>query len=283
MTGSINKKEADELKNTVNDKYLGLPGALWCVFAGLCYGTMNVFAKLAYERGMIISRFVMMRFFVLLIASYTFGKIVRKTDFDLRKYNRKSICIVFFRSTLSLFSKVLQYSAIAYIPLSVSSCISFTTGPIFAALLSFVLIREKLTLSEILSILCGIIGTMMLTMPQWFLWMGIDATAIQSRLSDDTKDHIYYYFGISIALGSSAIDVVTYFLIRKVGTTIPKAIFPFISGIIATTLIMIYCAIYEPLDWGYFFTTPEQKAASDPNNAGKELAPDTSAEYTTAI
>ena len=91
----------------MNDKYLGLPGAIWCVIAGLCYGTMNVFAKLAYERGMIISRFVMMRFVVLLAFSYLFGKIVRKTDFDLRKYDRKSILIVFFRSCLSLFSKSL--------------------------------------------------------------------------------------------------------------------------------------------------------------------------------
>ena len=126
---------------------------------------MNVFAKLAYERGMIISRFVMMRFGVLLIASYLFGKIVRKTNFDLRKYDRKSICFVFSRSCLSLVSKVMQYSAISYIPLSMSSCISFTTGPIFAAILSFILIREKLTLTEILCIVFGIIGTMMLTMP----------------------------------------------------------------------------------------------------------------------
>ena len=245
---------------------MGLSGVMWCIIAGLCYGTMNVFAKLAYERGMIISRFVMMRFVVLLLASYTFGKLVRKTNFDLRKYNKKSILVVFFRSCLSLFSKTLQYSAISYIPLSMSSCISFTTGPIFAAILSFVMIREKLTLSEVLCITCGIIGTMMLTMPQWFLWMGVDSTAIQSRLTDETKASALYYFGIIIALSSSALDVVTYFIIRKVGNTIPKAIFPFISGIVATTLIMIYCAIYEPLDWGYFFSTPEQKAATDPSN-----------------
>jgi len=74
----------DNLKDTVHDRYLGLTGSMWCIIAGLCYGTMNVFAKMAYAKGMLVSRFVLMRFMVLFLASYTFGKIVRKTSFDLR-------------------------------------------------------------------------------------------------------------------------------------------------------------------------------------------------------
>jgi drug/metabolite transporter (DMT)-like permease len=46
-----------------------------------------------------------------------------------------------------------------------SSCVSFTTGPIFAGLLAFILIKEKLSLSEVVAILFGIVGTTMLTMP----------------------------------------------------------------------------------------------------------------------
>ena len=84
---------------------MGLSGVIWCVFAGLGYGTMNVFAKMAYANGFIISRFVMMRFFVLGSASYVFGKLVRKTDFNFLKYDPKVILFVFFRSALSLFSK----------------------------------------------------------------------------------------------------------------------------------------------------------------------------------
>ena len=52
--------------------------------AGLCYGTMNVLAKLAYADGMILSRLILMRFTLLGFLSYSFGKIVRKADFDFR-------------------------------------------------------------------------------------------------------------------------------------------------------------------------------------------------------
>ena len=172
-SGTISDDE-DDLKALVNDTYLGLSGVIWCVMAGLCYGTMNVFAKLAYSKGMLVSRFVMLRFAVLAIASYLFGKLVRKTDFNLTVYEPRVIGVVFLRSALSLLSKTMQYAAISYIPLSLSSCISFTTGPIFAGLLAFVLIREKLSISEVVAILSGIVGTMMLTMPQWFLWLDID-------------------------------------------------------------------------------------------------------------
>ena len=227
------------------------------MIAGLCYGTMNVFAKMAYAKGMIVSRFVMMRFATLFFLSYVFGKVVRKTNFDLRKYNKKVVFVVVLRSALSLFSKTMQYAAILYIPLSMSSCISFTTGPIFAALLAFILIKEKLTISESFAIFCGIVGTAMLTMPQWFLFLGLDVSNITTRLASDEKEYSYYYFGIIIALASSALDTVTYFIIRSVGTQIPKAIFPFISGLFSTTCMMIYCFVYEPLDWWYFFTPAE--------------------------
>lgn len=155
----------EDLKDLVHDTYLGLSGVIWCVIAGLCYGTMNVFAKLAYSKGMLVSRFVMLRFAVLAFASYIFGKLVRKTDFNLTVYDPRIIGVVFLRSALSLLSKTMQYAAISYIPLSLSSCISFTTGPIFAGLLAFVLIREKLSVSEVVAILSGMAGTMMLTMP----------------------------------------------------------------------------------------------------------------------
>ena len=197
---------------------MGLTGVIWCVIAGLCYGTMNVFAKMAYAKGMIVSRFVLMRFASLFFLSYVFGKCVRKTNFDLRKYNKKVIFVVVLRSALSLFSKSMQYAAILYIPLSMSSCISFTTGPIFSALLAFMLLKEKLTMPEFLSILCGILGTAMLTMPQWFLFLGLDVAAITERLNEDEKEYAFYYFGIIIALASSALDTVTYFIIRSVGT-----------------------------------------------------------------
>jgi drug/metabolite transporter (DMT)-like permease len=151
----------DEIDNT----YLGLSGTIWCLIAGLGYGFMNVFAKLAFEKGLEVSRFVLIRHLVLLVCSYTFGKLKRGLDFDLRKYEVAAIKLVFFRSALGCVSKCCEYAAIAYIPLTLSSTISFTTGPIFSGVLAWVLIGEKLSCLEVIIITFGIIGTIMITMP----------------------------------------------------------------------------------------------------------------------
>jgi drug/metabolite transporter (DMT)-like permease len=137
---------------------------VWCLFAGTCYGIQNIFAKLAYEKGLAVNRFIFIRFAVMFICSFTFGKL-RGISFDLRQYDRKIIGVIFFRSSLSLISKSCQYAAISYIPLALSSTISFTTGPIFAAIFAFCLIKEKLSKTEIVTIVLGILGTTMLTMP----------------------------------------------------------------------------------------------------------------------
>ena len=67
-------------------------------------------------------------------------------------------------------------------------------------------------------------------------------------------------------------DVVTYFIIRSVGASIPKAIFPFISGLFTSAVMLVYCYLYEPLDWGYFFSTNELEGGLTNND-----------DYTTAI
>lgn len=165
MSKLIDKEEQNKLKETVHDTHSGLTGFVWCIMAGCCYGILNCFAKLAYNRGLPVSRLILMRFMMLGIGSYVYGRFVRKTSFDLKQYDKKQIRLVFFRAFISLTSKGLQYTAILFIPLSLSSCISFTTGPVFAAILAFILIKEKLKLNEVVPIICGIVGTMMITMP----------------------------------------------------------------------------------------------------------------------
>jgi drug/metabolite transporter (DMT)-like permease len=78
-----------------------------------------------------------------------------------------------------MISKSMQYAAISLIPLTLSSCISFTTGPIFSALIAFILIKEKLTRPEMIAIALGICGTAMLTVPQWFIFLGLDTDKIE--------------------------------------------------------------------------------------------------------
>ena len=139
----LSKKRKSNINENVGKTFLGLSGVVWCLIAGLGYGTQNVFAKLAYERGLTITTFILMRHLVLLIGSYTFGKI-RGINFDMRAYSPKTRSLLLKRCVMSAISKSMQYAAISLIPLTLSSCISFTTGPIFNAILAFLLIGEKL-------------------------------------------------------------------------------------------------------------------------------------------
>jgi drug/metabolite transporter (DMT)-like permease len=166
------------MKKRVTDKTLNITGFVWCVMAGLSFGAMNLFAKLAYNDGLTVSRFIVMRFAVLAIGSYLFGRFSRGVNFDIRLYDKKQIKLIVIRALITIVAKAMQYTSILIIPVSVASCISFAAGPIIAYLVAFMLIREKLSVSEVIPMVCGIIGTFMITMPQWFLWTGIDSVDV---------------------------------------------------------------------------------------------------------
>lgn len=82
----------------------------------------------------------------------------------------------------------------------------------------------------------------MLTMPQWFNFLGLDTDLVDKRLEVDQKKYgnFTYYFGIILALGSSALDGLTYFIIRSIGQDLPSSIIPFGSGLFTTTIFSIY-------------------------------------------
>ena len=180
----LTQNNKQNINENVGKTFLGLSGVIWCLLAGLGYGTQNVFAKLAYERHLKITTFILMRHLVLLTGAYIFGKL-RGINFDYRAYPRKTINLVLKRCILSAISKSMQYAAISFIPLTLSICISFTTGPIFNAILAFLLIREKLSGLELLAIALGILGTAMLTMPEWFQFLNIDGDMVARRLQHE--------------------------------------------------------------------------------------------------
>lgn len=55
-----------------------------------------------------------------------------------------------------------------------------------------------------------------------------------------------------MGLVSSSLDTVTYFIIRRLGTQVPSAIIPFITGIFSSVSVIIYCFIFYPFDFKLF-------------------------------
>ena len=137
-------------------------------------------------------------------------------------------------------------------PLALSSTISFTTGPIFAALLAYIIIRERLTIVEMGVIGFGILGTTLITMPQWFMFLGVEKEAIGERYAEDMGKYKYYGIALIMALSSSFLDVATVYIIRHIGTDLPSAIIPFLSGLTALVVVGIYCMIFEPFSFSYY-------------------------------
>lgn len=81
----------------------------------------------------------------------------------------------------------------------------------------------------------------MITMPQWFTWLGFESDQINERYAEDNKKYSHYTLGIILAFASSFLDVLTMFLVRKIGFSIPKGIVPFVSGVFTSTVMLIYC------------------------------------------
>ena len=154
--------------------------------------------------------------------------------------------MILFRCLLNTISKAMQFSAIQFIPLALNSIITFTTGPFFGAALAFLLIGERLSRFETWCIIGGVYGILMLTMPQWFMWMGIQQTDIEARLTLDQKKYNFYYLGIFFDLAASALDVATTFIVRQLGAKISPAIIPFMSGIFSTLIAILYCTVFDP-------------------------------------
>jgi len=75
--------------------------------------------------------------------------------------------------------------------------------------------------------------------------LGLDSDQISERLSGDLKKYgrFTYFFGIIIALASSCLDQVSYFIIRSVGTQVPSSIFPFAVGLFVTIIMSVYCPL----------------------------------------
>ena len=96
---------AAEIKQQVDTTYLGLTGPVWCLLAGLCYGLLNLFAKLSFEAGMSVPHFILWRHVYQALFSSSFGTLVRGVDFNLFNYPREVNSVLIGRSLVNLVSK----------------------------------------------------------------------------------------------------------------------------------------------------------------------------------
>jgi hypothetical protein len=68
------------MKESVDTKVFGLSGIVWCAFAGLLFGCNNIFFKLAFQKGALVTRSIIARHLVMAICSFFTAKYVQKTS-----------------------------------------------------------------------------------------------------------------------------------------------------------------------------------------------------------
>lgn len=143
-------------------------GALWMVLAAGSFGLMGVFVKLAAATlGTVELVFWRTAFAVLLLGG---NALLRRQSFATPLLARH-----LQRGLLGYVSLLCYFYGISHLPLSTAVTLNYTS-PLFLALLSVILLHEKLAPPALLAMLLGFVGVALLLKPTLLgvgMWPGI--------------------------------------------------------------------------------------------------------------
>jgi drug/metabolite transporter (DMT)-like permease len=130
---------------------------LWMIFGSICFGTMNALVKWTSINAD-VWMIIFIRSLVIALAVAIFAKfqgISLKTN-DPRK--------MFLRCLVGLIAMILYFSALSLIPIGQAVTLQYT-APLFVALLSGSIIREKVSTSVIISLITAFSGIILIVSP----------------------------------------------------------------------------------------------------------------------
>jgi DME family drug/metabolite transporter len=136
-------------------------GLLSIVIAGVLWGTVGVATKALY--GLTNTNPLSIGFFRLAIATpvllaacwLTLGR-------RMFQVTPRDLMLMLFIGAATAFYQVCYFAAIAHVGVAVAVLITLCTAPVIVALLSAVLLRERLSPSVLLALVCALAGTAML-------------------------------------------------------------------------------------------------------------------------
>lgn len=138
-------------------------GLLYMLIGSLSMSMMNLSAKFVkQETSVAVLEVCYFRSLVMLLGCYAHTVLAQTTVLDIPTKNKGKW--VFLRAFFGFFSQACQFIGIYMLPLSISMVLYFTQ-PISAAVLNYILNKEKLNSLEILSIFSAMLGVIVLTVP----------------------------------------------------------------------------------------------------------------------
>ncbi|MDF2682196.1 MAG: conserved hypothetical rane protein [Brevibacillus sp.] len=129
-------------------------GVLYVFVSAAGFGVMSIFAVYAYEASVSVSTLLFLRF--LFASALFFGWLAwRKESFRI---NRKQVLSLFCLGGIMYTLQSLSFfSAVQYIPTSMAALLLYTF-PVFVAILSYFVDKEKLRKKTIMAMLISLVG-----------------------------------------------------------------------------------------------------------------------------
>ena len=130
---------------------------LWMIFGSICFGTMNALVKWTSVNAD-VWMIIFIRSLVIALAVIIF---TRFRGTSLKMNDPK---IMFLRCLVGLIAMILYFTALSLIPIGQAVTLQYT-APLFVALLSGSLIREKVSTSVLISLVTAFIGIILIVSP----------------------------------------------------------------------------------------------------------------------
>jgi drug/metabolite transporter (DMT)-like permease len=143
-----------ESKNPVDSPKVAV---LWMIFGSICFGTMNALVKWTSINAD-VWMIIFIRSLVIALAVAIFA---RFQGISLKMNDPRKM---FLRCLVGLIAMILYFSALSLIPIGQAVTLQYT-APLFVALLSGSIIREKVSTSVLISLITAFFGIILIVSP----------------------------------------------------------------------------------------------------------------------
>ena len=187
---------------------------------------------------------LLIRSLFLMIGAYIYGK-YDGVDFgysSFKEFPDKVKWSLFKRSMYGFGSIIATFLAIQLMPVSIAVSIMMTTAFV-TSLIAFLVAGEKLSGLELLIIMGGFSGVIILTNPSLFTHETFD---IKVRNWQDKNEYPYYTLGIFCACIFSLCSALNFLAMREIGNCVHSSVKTYYFGLLSSVLTFLFMVLYEP-------------------------------------
>ena len=180
---------------------------LWMIFGSICFGTMNALVKWTSVNAD-VWMIIFIRSLVIALAVIIFTRF-RGTSLKMNDPKK-----MFLRCLVGLIAMILYFSALSLIPIGQAVTLQYT-APLFVALFSGSLIREKVSTSVLISLFTAFIGIILIVSPDLDsvdpnallalvsgLFAGLAYIFVRDLRKTDSPSTVVFWFAAFSVLGS---------------------------------------------------------------------------------